>query len=91
MAFASTVRQGSRLSLWNTKPRSHDTAVEAHLARARRLEPGDDAQEGGLAAAARPHHRDERAALDRQIDGAQGLKIAEPLAETTDFELGDHG
>src|ERR1019366_8427770 len=63
----------------------HESAVAARapiqqsLARARRLEARHDAQEGRLAAAARPHQRDETTALDIDVEIAQGLELVEPF------------
>src|SRR6185312_16708655 len=66
----------------------HHTAVEAHRPAARRLEAGDDAQQRGLAAAARPDDGDELAGADREVDGAQRLEGAEAHREVGDLELG---
>src|SRR5262249_22061393 len=70
---------------------AHEAAVEQDLARGRGLEPGDDPQERGLAAAARPDHRNEAAALDLDIEAAKTLELAEPFAQASDRELGLHG
>ncbi len=59
---------------------AHHPAVEPHLARAGRFEPGDDAQERGLAAARGADDRDEFALGDRDADIAQHLEAGEGLA-----------
>src|SRR6202158_4135737 len=46
-----------------------------------RLQAGDDAQQGRLAAARGPEKGDQLAALDRQPDGFQRRKAAEGLAD----------
>ena len=56
-------------------------AVEQDRAGARRLEARDDAQERGLAAAARPDDRDEFAASRPQGRCLQHLELAEPLVQ----------
>src|SRR6185503_10159407 len=55
----------------------HRAPVEQNLARARRFEAGDDAQEGGLAAAGGADHRNELAALDVEVDVLQRVQVAE--------------
>src|ERR1700693_5025932 len=69
---------------------AHGAAVEQHLARGRALETGDDAQERGLAAAARPDHGNEFAALDRETDAAQRFEIAERFRQPRYGKLGCH-
>ena len=59
---------------------AHGAAVEQHFAGRRVFEAGDDAQERGLAAAARPDHGNEFAALDVEIDAAQRFEVAERFA-----------
>ena len=61
------VRHFSRIGAWNTMPMSgigsrHLAAGDLHRAARRRPQPGNDAQQGGLAAAARADQRDELAA-----------------------------
>jgi hypothetical protein len=87
--LSNTLRHGSRLSLWNTKPRSPQGPRTARpVAGTCRFEPGDDAQQRGLAAAARADEGDELAMGDVGIDIAQHLEVAEALAECPDGELG---
>ena len=58
----------------------------AHLdaAAVLQVEAGDCAQQGGLAAARRAEEADELAAMDVEIDAAQGLEGAEALGELAD-------
>ena len=49
-------------------------AVEQHLARAVLLQPGEDADQRGLAAAGGPDHAEEFAAVDLEVDVAQRLR-----------------
>jgi hypothetical protein len=51
-------------------------AVHQHLAIARRLEPGDHPQQGGLAATRGADQADELAAADLEVDRAQRLDFA---------------
>ena len=67
--LASTVRHGSRFGVWNTKPKSSCgpsdlAAADFDAAAARARHAGDDAQQRGLAAAARAEQRDELALLE---------------------------
>jgi hypothetical protein len=62
-------------------------AVEPHLARVRRLEPGQDAQDRALAAARRPEQRDERAVLDLEADVVDGDEVAEAFVEMFDSDV----
>src|SRR5207244_7720692 len=55
-------------------------AVDRHAARVWRLEPGDHAQEGRLAAAARAEQRGERPRGDHQRHVVDGGEVAEALA-----------
>ena len=92
IALANTVRQGNRLSLWNTKPRSPPGRCtglpsSSDLARAGRFETRDDAQESGLAAPGGAHDRDELTALDGKIDVLQRVQLAERFAEIGGREL----
>ena len=71
-------------------------AVEQDLATTQRFQPGDDAQQGGLAAARGPDEGDELVGLDIQVDRLQRLHLAlladEGLADLTDMNLGiGHG
>ena len=82
MALANTVRHGKQAVVLKHKAAiaarlAHDAAVEQHFARGRLFEAGDDAQERGLAAAARSDDRDELAAIDGQVDAAQRVELAE--------------
>ena len=63
-------------------------AVEQHLAGVRRLQPGDDAQQRGLARARQTQQRDQLAGLDVQVDIVERNEVAEPLADV--FELDAH-
>jgi hypothetical protein len=59
-------------------------ARERDLARVGILEAGDDAQQRGLAAAARPEQRDEFARADLERDVAQGREFLEALRDVGD-------
>ena len=63
-------------------------AAEPHLALARLLEAGDHAQRRGLAAARRPHERDELALGDLQLDAAHRLHLAEALGQPVEDQQG---
>ena len=64
-------------------------AVELHLAVVRPVEPGDNAQQRGLARSGRAEQRQELAGVDLQIDPVQRREVAEPFA---DIDRGDlHG
>ncbi len=64
-------------------------AMEHDAAAVRRFQPGDDAQQAGLAAAGRAEQGDQFAALDVQVDRLQRLELAEALVDVTDFDT--HG
>jgi hypothetical protein len=53
-----------------------------------RLQPGDDAQQGRLAAARRAQEADELALADRQVDAAERIEGAEALADAAEREVG---
>ncbi len=55
------------------------------------VQPGDQAQQGGLAAARRPQQRDEFAARDRQIDAIEHGRGAEALGDAANVEVRDAG
>ena len=69
--------------------RQHRDVAPGHpdAAGAVRLEPGDDAQQRGLAAARRPEEADELALGDLQIDVAQRGEAAEILADAFESEI----
>src|SRR5690606_13004535 len=56
-------------------------AVDPDPPAARPLEAGDHPQRGRLAAAARPEQREELAAVDREIEAADGRQLAEALRD----------
>src|SRR6185312_6457437 len=56
-------------------------------ARGLRIEPGDRAQQGGLAAARRPEEADELALGDVQRDVAESAEVAVALVEVADLEI----
>ena len=60
-------------------------AEEAIRAGGRRIEAAEDVHAGGLARAARPHHRDELAGTNAQVDAAQRAHFALAFA----VDLGD--
>ena len=70
-------------------------AVEPDLAGGRGHQPGDDLQQGRLAAAARSHDGDELARRHAQVDGPDGDerlgRRAEGLAHPLDLEQLSHG
>jgi hypothetical protein len=53
-----------------------DAAGDARLARAREVQPRDDAQQRALAAARRPDDREELAGADRQVDRVERVRLA---------------
>ena len=55
----------------------HVGAVDQHAARGRVLQPGDDAQQRGLAAARRADEDDELAVVDLEVDALQHVDLAE--------------
>src|SRR5262245_38845894 len=50
------------------------------------IEPREDAQQRGLAAAARPHDHEELAVRDVERDAVDGREFAEPLVEVADAD-----
>jgi hypothetical protein len=50
------------------------------------LQPGDQPQQRGLAAARRPDEDDELAALDRQVDALDGAQVAEVLLDALELQ-----
>ncbi len=60
-------------------------ALLVDRARGLRIEPGDGAQQGGLAAARGPEEADELALGDIERDVAEGGEVAETLGEVTDL------
>ena len=70
-------------------PNSVDACVpEVDLAGARRLEPGDHAQQGGFAAAGWAQEDGELAGGDFQRQIADDLDMAEPLGNAPQAQLG---
>jgi len=61
--------------------------AQQHLAGVGQLQPGDDAQEGRLAAARGAQDGDELAASDCQGDAAQDFRAAEALADSLQPDL----
>ena len=61
------------------RPQRGIAAVEQHLTLVGRLQAGDDAQQGGLAAARRTEQCDQRARRHVQIDVFDGGEFAELL------------
>src|SRR5260370_773365 len=66
-------------------------AHEQHLARGRGQEPGEQVDQGGLAGAVWPDHRDELVRLYGDTDIAQGAQFAEILADGSGLEERGHG
>ena len=62
----------------------HVLAVDLDRARVGRLEPGDDPQQGGLAAAARAEQRGERAGGDLEADVVESDGVSESLGDRSD-------
>ena len=62
-------------------------ALLADRARGLRIEAGDGAQQGGLAAARGPEEADELALGDVERDVAEGGEVAEALGEVADLEI----
>ena len=61
-------------------------AIDQHLAGGRILQPGDDAQQGGLAAAGRPDENDELAVVHVEVDALQHIDLAEGFRYILDLE-----
>ena len=59
----------------------HIGGIKQDVTGRRRLEAGDAAQRGSLAAAARPEKRDQLVIVDFQVDGIDGRNVAETLNE----------
>src|SRR5262245_10305397 len=59
----------------------HVFAIAMNAATIGRLQPGDDPQQGRLAGARRSQKRDERAAVDLEIDVVYGFELAECLGD----------
>ena len=64
-------------------------AVEQHTPAVGRLEPCDDAQQRGLAAARRPEQRHELARTDLEADVTECREVAELLSDASDVDA--HG
>ena len=60
--------------------------AEVNAAGVRGFQPGNDAQQRGLAAARGPEQRDQFARIDVETDIAERLEIAEILADVADFD-----
>src|SRR5262249_18888329 len=73
--FRSTVRHGMMANSWKTTPvgpgAGHRAAVHQHRPPGRPDQPGQDAEERALAAAARADHGQELPLLDLQLDAVQ--------------------
>ena len=65
-----------------------DLPADADVPRGLGLEPGDDPQQGGLAAAGSAEQHDEFAIGDVEVDALQHVGLAEGLADLVDLELG---
>src|SRR5690606_28723344 len=63
-------------------------AVDVDRAAVDLLQPGDGAQQGGLAAAGRADEDGELLLLDRQVDAADHLHVAEALHQLVDLHIG---
>ena len=63
-------------------------AVERDGAAVDGLEPVDGAAQRRLAGAGRPDHHDDLAALDREVDVAQHVQVAEPLVDVVEDDEG---
>ena len=64
-----------------------NVAADADPAGGLVLEPGDDPQKRGLAAARGPEQHDELAVLDVEVDALEDIHLAEGLADGVDLEL----
>ena len=60
--------------------------ADPDLAGGERLQPGDDVEQGRLAAARRPDQHQEAALLDRKLDVLEDVELAEALVEGLDLE-----
>jgi hypothetical protein len=69
----------------------HVLPVDQDLPARGRLEPGQHAQERGLAAARGAEEREELALLDREAHVVNGQHVAEPLGDVADLDDGAHG
>ncbi len=65
-------------------------AVDDDLARRRLFEAGDQAQQGGLAAARRPEERDRLAVTDVEVDRCKRVERPERLRDAAHFDPGRH-
>ena len=63
---------------------------EQHAPRVRPLEPGDHAQQGALAGAARPEDRDHLAFADLERDVRERRRLAEPHGHVLDAQHQNH-
>ena len=66
-------------------------AADADPPRGLRLQPGDDPQERGLAAARGAEQHDELAVGDVEVHALEHVGLAEGLADLVDLELGHGG
>ena len=64
-----------------------DAIAQADAARVGMVEPGDGAEQGRLAAAARAEERDHFTLLEREGDAFQHLSLAQPLVYSADDQL----
>ena len=65
-------------------------AIQPHLARVERLEAGDDAQQGRLAAARGAEEGDELFRLHGQRDAGQHPRLAVGLADVDELQAGQN-
>ena len=69
----------------------HVDPVDQDLAGGRVLEPGDEPEQRGLAAARRPDEDDEGAVVDGEVDVADDADLAEALLDAFQFDLAHDG
>ena len=64
-------------------------AVDGDPTGRRLVEAGDDPEQRGLAAAARPEHGDDLARRDLEVDPGEGLRRVERLAHAAELDAAD--
>ena len=79
--FSSTVRLGVERLVLLRVVAEPQPVPGLHLAGVRRLEPGEDPQQRGLARAVQPEHDDARAPVDGQVDVGEDLQRAVRLRQ----------
>ena len=66
---------------------AHDRRADADQAGIRRFEPRDEAEDGGLATAGRTDDRHRSPVRDDEVEGLEGLDVAERLRNPLEDDL----